>query len=98
MSKIYRKPDQIIQPYFFGDEAQKTTCLWLHNLSPLFHADKPDLFNDKVTHVDKGEFIEFASGKRMQRWYASLRADKDRGGIRSKTFPGIARAMAEQWG
>lgn len=36
MSKKYRKPDQIIQPYYFGDEAQKTTCLWLHNLPPCF--------------------------------------------------------------
>ncbi len=98
MSKIYRKPDQIIQPYFFGDEAQKTTCLWLHNLPPLFHAKETDLFNDKITHVNKGEFIEFASGKRMQKWYALLRRDSDRGSIRSKTFPGVARAFAEQWG
>ena len=98
MSNIYRKPDQIIQPYYFGDEAQKTTCLWLHNLPPLFHAKETDLFNDNITHVNKGEFIEFASGKRMQKWYALLRADKERGGIRSKTFPGIAAAFAEQWG
>ena len=97
MSNVYRKPDQIIQPYYFGDQFQKTTCLWLHNLPPLFHASKVDLFNDKVTHVDKGEFIEFASGKRMQKWYALLRRDSDRGGIRSKTFPGIAKAMASQW-
>jgi len=98
MSKIYRKPDQIIQPYYFGNEAQKTTCLWLHNLPPLFHASEPDLFNKEITHVDKGEFIEFASGKRMQKWYALLRRDSDGGHIRSKTFPGIAKAMADQWG
>ena len=97
MSNIYRKPNQIIQPYYFGDEAQKTTCLWLNGLPPLFHASATDLFNDKITHVDKGEFIEFASGKRMAKWYALLRPDENRGGIRSKTFPGIAKAMAEQW-
>ncbi len=98
MSKIYRKPNQIIQPYQFGDEAQKTTCLWLYGLPKLFHAKQKDLFNDKVTHVDKGEMITFPSGKRMAKWYAMLRADETRGKIRSKTFPGIAKAMAEQWG
>ena len=98
MSKVYRKPDQIIQPYYFGDEFQKTTCLWLNNLSPLYHNGEPNLFDSNVTHVDKGDFIEFKSGKRMQKWYALLRADSDRGHVRSKTFPGIARNMAEQWG
>ena len=39
MSTVYRKPDQIIHPYYFGDEAQKATCLWLKNLHPLFHLD-----------------------------------------------------------
>lgn len=97
MSSIYRKPDQIIHPYYFGDEFQKTTCLWLTNLPKLFHARNKDMFNDKVTHVDKGEMIEFASGKRMAKWYALLRADQNRGGTRSKTFPGIAAAMATQW-
>jgi hypothetical protein len=98
MNKLYRKPDQVIQPYYFGDEAQKTTCLWLNSLPPLYHNSEPNLFDSKVTHVDKGEFIEFESGKRMQKWYALLRRDSDRGHIRSKTFPGIAKAMAEQWG
>ena len=98
MSKIYRKPDQIIQPYYFGDEYQETTCLWLNNLPLLYHNSAPNLFDNNVTHVGKGEFIEFESGKRMQKWYALLRRDSDRGHIRSKTFPGIAKQMAEQWG
>jgi hypothetical protein len=97
MSKIYRKPDQKIHPYYFGDEYQKTTCFWLHNLPKLYHNQEPNLFDDKVTHVGKGEFIEFASGKRMSKWYALLRGDEKSGGIRSKTFPGVAKAMAEQW-
>ena len=92
MSKIYRKPDQIIQPYYFGDEAQKTTCLWLKNLPKLYHNEKANLFDSKITHVDKGEFITFSSGKRMAKWISNING-KDR----SKTFKGIAKAMAEQW-
>ena len=96
MSNIWRKPDQIIQPYYFGDEFQKTTCLWLKNLPKLVHFPETNLFGER-THVDRGEMITFASGKRMAKWYAMMRADDNRGHIRSKTFPGIARAMAEQW-
>jgi site-specific DNA-cytosine methylase len=83
-SKI-RKPDQIIQPYHFGHEAQKTTCLWLKNL--------PQLKHTKV--VGRGEFITFPSGKKHPAWYSKL---SGKGGERSKTFQGIADAMAEQWG
>jgi hypothetical protein len=54
MSKIYRKPDQIIQPYYFGDSFQKSTCLWLKNLNKL----------QPTKIVDKGEFITFKSGKK----------------------------------
>jgi hypothetical protein len=101
MSKIYRKPDQVIQPYFFGDEFQKTTCLWLKNLPLLFHAKEPDLFNDVVTHVDKGEMHigkrKDGSEYRMAKWYNDARSG-DHGHKRSKTFPGIAKAMALQWG
>jgi len=94
MSKLYKKPSQIIQPYYFGDSFQKTTCLWLKNLPPLYHNDKPNLFDDVVTHTSKGEFVTFKSGKRMPKWYAENYGD---GHKRSKTFPGIAKAMAEQW-
>lgn len=105
MSKLYRKPDQKIQPYFFGDEAQKTTCLWLKNLPPLYHNSSPNLFDDEVTHVGKGEMFEWIDGKsgklkRQPKWYAdalSLSPD-ERSKVRSKTFPGIAEAMANQWG
>lgn len=107
MSKIYRKPDQVIQPYYFGDPHQKTTCLWLKNLPPLYHNAAPNLFDDVVTHVDKGEFYEWIDGKtgkkkKQPMWYAEafMMYDKtgERGKIRSKTFPGIAAAMANQWG
>jgi len=94
MNTIYRKPDQIIQPYYFGDPYQKTTCLWLYNLPPLFHAAERDLFNNKITHTDRGEFVTTPSGKTLPKWYSDNKDSK----IRSKTFPGIAAAMAEQWG
>ena len=105
MSSIYRKPDQIIQPYYFGDNFQKTTCLWLKNLPKLWHNDKPNLFGDPVTHVDPGEFFEWKDGKtgklkRQPKWFADAfkLSPEERGKTRSKTFPGIAKAMAEQWG
>lgn len=94
MSTAWRKPDQVIQPYYFGDSYQKTTCLWLKSLHPLMHSAEDDLFY-KRTHVDRGEMVTFASGRTMPKWYAELRGD---GHKRSKTFPGIAAAMAEQWG
>lgn len=98
MSKVYRKPDQIIQPYFFGDEFQKTTCLWLYNLPKLYHNSKPNLFDQNVTHVGRGEMLNYGSGRTMPAWYAKSWGAKDRGKERSKTFPGIANAMADQWG
>ena len=95
MSTKYRKPDQIIQPYQFGDKAQKSTCLWLKNLPKLESTDI----------VDKGEFFEFISKKgvkkRMPMWYYKALQDaktpQQRSTLRSKTFDGIARAMATQW-
>lgn len=84
MSSKYRKPDQIIQPWQFGDTFQKTTCLWLRGFPKLEH-----------THiVDKGEFVTTPSGKRLPKWYSDNKSAKNR----SKTFAGIAKAMAEQWG
>ena len=106
MSTIYREPDQIIQPYYFGDEAQKTTCLWLKNLPPLKHYAEDDLFYKK-THVGRGEFYISPNGDKMPAWsHDAVGVDGKKLGyntseiktIRSKTFPGIARAMAEQWG
>lgn len=90
MSKHYRKPDQIIQPYWFGDSASKRTCLWLHNL-PLLTPTKM---------VDPGEQVVFKSGKKLQKWFSDAYKlpPKERSKVRSKTFPGIAEAIAEQWG
>jgi len=89
MSTLYRKPDQIIQPFEYGHEATKSTCLWLKGL-PLL---KP------TNIVSKGEFVTFPSGKRMNKWYAdsSKLSPKEREKYRNKTFQGIADAMAKQW-
>jgi hypothetical protein len=87
MSTIWRKPDQIIQPWQFGDPFTKTTCLWLKNL--------PLLFPTQI--VSKGERHITKGGKSLPSWY-NLPPSEERNMIRSKTFPGIARAMAEQWG
>ena len=90
MSSIYRKPDQIIQPYQFGDAAEKRGCLWLKGLPKLRHTNS----------VAPPERKKYASGKTMPAWYADLWSlpPSERSRIRSQTFPGIAKAMAEQWG
>lgn len=84
MSTRYRKPDQIIHPYMFGDPAKKSTCLWLKGLPKLVPTNIVGVLPDKV----------FPSGKRMSAWYYATRGSKKR----SKTFPGFAKQMAEQWG
>ena len=91
---------QIIQPYFFGDEFQKTTCLWLQNLKPLYHNKEPNLFDSEVTHVGKGEMWTAKSGKVMPKWFAESASTNNEANrtLRSKTFPGIAKAMSVQWG
>lgn len=85
-----RKPTQIIQPYYFGDPFEKKTCLWLKGLPELKATDI----------VDVPERVVFESGKSMPKWYADLwkLPPKERSEMRSKTFPGVAKAMAEQWG
>ncbi len=89
MSSEWRKPDQIVNPYQFGDAFEKKTCLWLKGLDKLVSTNE----------VKPPERTEFASGKTMPAWYADAwRLPKEeRAKIRSKTFPGIAKAMAEQW-
>jgi hypothetical protein len=87
ISSHIRKPDQIIQPYMFGHEATKTTCLWLKGL--------PHLIPTKV--VNRGDRHITKSGKSLPSWY-NLPPSADRWKIRSATFKGIADAMAEQWG
>jgi len=98
ISSTWRKPDQYVHPYYFGDEAQKAFGLWLKNLPLLKHFKEDDLF-DKKTHVDRGGIYITKSGKsRGGAWTMKLPPSKNRWKIRSRTFQGIAKAMAEQWG
>lgn len=87
-SSMWRKPDQIIQPWQFGDEATKATCLWLKGLPNLEHTNI----------VSKGEFKVSSSGKRGAAWNWWIPEGPNRWKIRSTTFQGIADAMAAQWG
>ena len=90
---------QIIQPYFFGDEFQKTTCLWLKNLNYLYHNKTPNLFDENVTHVSPGKMWISKSGNVFPEWIAKSPSTNNEANrtLRSKTFPGISRAMAVQW-
>ena len=85
MGSAFRTADQLIQPYQFGDPFEKLTCLWLKNLPKLKETNpvKPP-----PRHV-------CPSGKTVAEWYSK---GNNRAKLRSKTFPGIANAMADQWG
>lgn len=89
ISSHIRKPDQIIQPWQFGDCFQKRTCLWLKNL--------PKLIPTK--YVDHGEMKIFDSGRKMPKWIADAWSlpKNQRSKIKCYTFKGIANAMASQW-
>ena len=89
MSSKWRKPDCIIQPYQFGDPFEKRTCLRLKGLKPL----------QATNIVEVPKRTKFKSGKTMAAWYAEAfnLPKEERSKFRSKTFPGIAKAMAEQW-
>jgi len=95
ISSHIRKPDQIVHPYMFGDKASKSTCLWLKNIPKLIPTDI----------VEKGEFVEWigknGKKKRQPKWYydalAKAKNPEERRTLRSKTFQGMADAIASQW-
>ena len=83
MSTRYRKPDQIINPYQFGHMEQKKTCLWLKNLPKL-----------RETNNVYDEMMKLPEKERAKVWWMGSNHSKER----SKTYLGIAQAMATQWG
>ena len=90
MSTHYRKPDQIVHPYMFGDPERKATCLWLKNLPKL-----------EPTNIVEPNIIKYKNGKGTDSpWHMDTMKlpPAERAKARSKTFPGIAEAMAKQWG
>ena len=89
MSSAWRKPNQIIHPYMFGDPERKATCLWLKGL--------PELV---PTRIVKPNIVVYKNGKGTDSpWHMNTMGlpKEERAKMRSKTFPGIAQAMAEQW-
>jgi hypothetical protein len=96
-SPTIAKYSQEIQPYFFGDRHLKTTWLWLVNLPLLIHVEKEnDLFEQK-THTERPEPLRIDSTGKKE-YFTVAMSGKDRQTERSRTFSGIAEAMAEQWG
>ena len=95
---LLRKPTQRIHPWMFGDNFSKCTCLWEKGVEPLVPLIKEEPEMEYHEWVDK----KTGKKKRQNLWmYQALRntkTTKDRRRVRSKTFPGIAKAMAEQWG
>lgn len=89
MSTEWKKPNQIINPFQFGDSFEKKTCLWLKGL--------PELVATNIVAVPPR--VQFESGKSMPAWYAEAwqLPKEERAKLRSRTFPGVAKAMAEQW-
>lgn len=96
LSSLWRKPDQIVQPWMFGDKASKSTCFWLKGLPKLVPTDI----------VDKGEFFEWTDSKtgktkKQPMWYykalVEAKTPEQRRTLRSKTFQGMAKAIAKQW-
>lgn len=95
MSSYFRKPDCIIQPYEFGHNARKKTCLWLKGLPALYPTNIVDAGEILPGGYSVGASADCAKDERgkILSWNDPRTAK-----IRSKTFPGIAKAMAEQWG
>jgi hypothetical protein len=96
ISTAIRPPEQIIQPYYFGDAVPKRTCLWLKNIPALLYGD--NLFYP--TEVVEPEYLIYNSKKTKSgksRYSVFGKLGKGHGKERSVTFPGIAKAMAEQW-
>jgi hypothetical protein len=89
ISSRIRKPDQIINPYEFGHDASKKTCLWLKNLPKLVSTN---LIEPRIINGRKRWGNQTDSGQNK------LAPSDDRWKIRSETYEGIAKAMSEQWG
>ncbi|OHB69210.1 MAG: hypothetical protein A2W17_06255 [Planctomycetes bacterium RBG_16_41_13] len=102
MTNIFRPPDQIIHPYYFGDNEMKRTCLWLVNLPPLPYSLHPELFSDNPVyphpHPDR-IYHRFKNGKPKKIYFVDRVPHNQelRSSIRSQTFPGVATAMADAW-
>lgn len=98
MSTRYRQPDQVVQPYWFGDDASKATCFWLFGLPTIPVPPRSQWAPGRLV-------VDPDSGKTVRRWANQtdngqnrLSPSEDRWALRSETYPGIAEAMGENWG
>lgn len=105
MNTIFRKPDQIFHPFYFGDRDMKKTCLWLKGLNPLWYWKEDDLFGSQ-TMTQKPEPIyvherrpskHYKGGEVKNRYFVDHKGSLD-AYERSRTFPAVAATMAQQWG
>lgn len=96
MNSGYRKPDQIIQPFYFGDPHRKMTCLWLKGLPKLKWTKQNNLFETQTAVEEEIKYFR-KDGKPIH-WVDSFAPTQERQKLRSKTFPSIAKAMGSQWG
>jgi hypothetical protein len=92
LSSLFRKPDQVIQPYMFGHDASKATCFWLKGLPPLKVPPKAQWIAPRIVNGRPRWGNQTDSGQNK------LSPSHDRWAVRSVTYQGIADAMAEQWG
>lgn len=97
MDTVLEKHHQIINPYYFGDSNLKRTCLWLKNLPKLIHVKQKDLFMER-THTDRPEPLYIDKSGKKRYFTDAISSGSDQWKKRSVTFPGIAQAMAAQWG
>lgn len=99
-NKVFRKPDQIIHPYYFGDSFKKRTCLWLKGLPKLVYFHETDMLDEKTAVAKPEPLYYLATTGKPINYIEGIKgfSKKDRQKARSKFWPGISNAMAEQWG
>jgi hypothetical protein len=97
MTQLYQPPTQIVEPWWFGDPYAKKTCLWLRDLPELFEDDPVPAIGRVATGGGSWR-VDKEAGRAAMSAYEDSEGRKNRDKVRSRTFLGVARAMADQWG
>jgi hypothetical protein len=97
LNSVWRKPDQIINPFQFGDSIRKRTCLWLRGLRPLEHRATDELFGPQ-THVPPPPVFVGKKNGKAYHFTEAISGSRQAGHRRAHFFRGVAAAMAQQWG
>ncbi|HSS99917.1 MAG TPA: hypothetical protein VLK33_22940 [Terriglobales bacterium] len=95
-NSVFRKPNQIIHPYYFGESHLKRTCLWLRGLQNLWYWFDDDLFGQRTAtaYPEPIYVTERENGVKLRHFSEAAHGEEKR----SRTFPSVAEAMAQQWG